>query len=159
MKYHMRHSEKKITNPEILFEIIQEQKYMTIAMCNTDEPYLVTLNYAFDEKEECFFFHCAPKGKKIDYLKKNPVVWGQVVDDKGYDEGECDHAFRTLHFKGTVEFIKSITEKKQALYLMIHQLEKNPERIKQRFINESSLKEVMVGKITVQFMHGKANNI
>ncbi|NIQ06988.1 MAG: hypothetical protein GWO20_15045 [Candidatus Korarchaeota archaeon] len=158
-QYHMRRSEKKIDDPKILLEIIRDQKYMTLAMCDKGEPYLVTVNYAFDNNDRCFFFHCARRGKKIDYLTNNPVVWGQVLDDRGYREGECDYAYRTLHFKGKVEFVTTISEKKRALRLLINQLEPDPESVTQRLLNKASLQKVTVGKVNVQFMSGKINSI
>lgn len=155
--HHMQRAEKKIEDRELLLEIIREQKYMTLAMCTKGQPYLVTMNYAFDENENCFFFHCAPQGKKIEYLKKNPNVWGQVLDETEYLEGECDYAYQSLHFKGTVEFLTALSEKKNALRMMIQQLEPHPKAVTTRLIDPSSLENVTIGKINVQFMIGKAN--
>lgn len=138
-----------------LLEMIREQNFFTLALCNDQEPYIVSMNYAYDEAENCFYFHCAPEGKKMDYLKSNPVVWGQILEDRGYLTGECDHNYRTLQFKGKVEFLQNVEEIRSALMLMIDQLEENPEPIKKRFIEASSFDFVAVGKINVEGMSGK----
>ncbi len=47
------------------------------------DKYLASVSYGFDAAEDCFYFHCAPEGKKIDFLRANPLVWGQVLADDG----------------------------------------------------------------------------
>ncbi len=98
--YHLRRSEKEITDPDQILAIIRGQKYMTLAKCKDNVLYLVTVNYGYDEARNCFYFHCARKVKKQDYLAANPMVWGQIVEDAGYQDGKCDHAFRTVQFQG-----------------------------------------------------------
>jgi len=156
-EYHIRHPHKSIEDEEELDSLILGQKYMTLAMCKDGEPYLATVNYGYDANGKCFYFHCSPVGKKSDFLKANPVVWGQVLDDRGYIQGECDHAFRTVQFKGSVEFLSSIEEKKKALTLMMEQLEDEPDEVKKRLLETSKLEKVAIGKVTVGYMSGKEN--
>ena len=160
--YHLRRAEKAITDNEDLLAIIAGQKYMTLAMCKENEPYLVTLNYGYDATANCFYFHCAGEGKKLDYLAANGAVWGQIIEDRGYLVGKCDHAFRTVHFRGTVSFLddhEDYAEKHHALTLMIDHLEPDPEPMKQRLITEKGVTRVTVGKVTVDFMSGKRNGL
>ena len=154
-KYHLRRQEKAITDENELFEIISHQKFLTIAMCNDDQPYLVSMNYAYDKENNCFYFHCAQEGKKVDFLISNPKVWGQIVEDKGYLQGECEHVFRSIHFEGSVEFLKNIEKKRFALNFLLDQLEDNPELIRKQIINENSFQKVNIGKISVLEMSGK----
>ena len=95
------------------------------------------------------------KGKKVDYLRANPAVWGQIAEDNGYIEGECSHAYITLQFMGDVEFQTDVETKRKALLLMIDKYEKDPEPMKKRFINETALQGVLIGKIKIQKMTGK----
>jgi len=153
--YHMRRSEKKIENQEEIIDIIKGQKYLTMAMCKDGEPYLVTLNYGFDEEELIFYFHCAKEGKKIDFLEGNNKVYGQILDDLGYREGRCDHSYRSVHFQGCVSFLDDEEEKKEALCLMVEQLEEEPERVKSRMVGKADLGGVKVGQIKVETLSGK----
>lgn len=154
-KYHSRRPEKMIHEQTEMLEIIREQNFFTLALCNGQEPYLVSMNYAYDDAENCFYFHCSPEGKKMDYLKVNSVVWGQILEDRGYLRGECDHSYRTLQFKGKVEFLQDLEEIRSVLMLMIDQLEENPEPIKKRFIEAKSFDHVAIGRIRVEGMSGK----
>ena len=113
--YHFHHPEKMFTDRAELLEIIGGQRLMTLAMAVDGQPYLITVNYGFDAEANCFYFHCAPEGKKLDYLRANPNVWGQVVENRGYVTGKCDHAYRSVHFAGQVDFLEDEEEKRAAL--------------------------------------------
>ncbi|MBN1936299.1 MAG: pyridoxamine 5'-phosphate oxidase family protein [Anaerolineae bacterium] len=153
--YHLRRQEKTIEDQDELIAIIQGQKYMTLAMCRDDEPYLVSLNYGFDPEARCFYIHCAGEGKKIDILRANPTVWGQVIEDLHYQDGKCDHFFRSVHFQGRVSFVDDIDEKRAALHLMIDALEPDPEPVEQRLVTAKSLESVTILKIAVEGWSGK----
>lgn len=156
--YHLRRSEKEITDPDQLLTIIRGQCYMTLAMSKDNVPYLVTVNYGYDEAENCFYFHCAGQGKKRDYLATNPDVWGQIIKDAGYQDGKCDHAFRTVQFQGTVTFLENSEEKERALRMMIEQLESDPVAVIQEQITPTSIQRVSIGKVVVKGMSGKSNH-
>ncbi|MHA1728095.1 MAG: pyridoxamine 5'-phosphate oxidase family protein [Promethearchaeota archaeon] len=154
-KYNLRRKEKAITDENEIFGILKRNLIFTIAICKENEPYLVTMNYAFDKKNMCFYFHCAYQGKKIDFLRANPTVWGQIIEDKGYIKGKCDYSYISIHFSGHVEFIEDITSKQNILSFMIEQFEENPEPVRKQYINNDSLKTVCVGKIAINELTGK----
>jgi uncharacterized protein len=141
--YHFHHPEKMFTDRAELLEVIESQ------------PYLTTVNYAFDPGQDCFYFHCAPDGKKVAYLAANPNVWGQVVENCGYITGKCDHAYRSVHFAGRVTFLETVEEKQEAMTLMIMQLEPAPEPLLARLMTRARLAKTAVGRVQVTEMTGK----
>ncbi len=153
--YHMRRQELEIKSKKKMLEIIAGQECMTIAMCKGKEPYLVTVTYSYDARNQSFYFHCAPVGKKIDYLKANPIVWGQILDDLGYVSGVCEHNYRTVMLRGKAEFITDAKEKRRALGLMIDKLEKKPSEAKKRLITKSSLDKALIVRVRVLELSGK----
>jgi len=155
-RYHLRRDDMVMGEKEMM-EVIEQQSYLVLALCRNNEPYLATLNYAYDPERHCFYFHCASEGKKVDFMRENPVVWGQILDDGGYLSGECDYAYRTVQFRGTVTFLTSREEKLRALHMMLSQLEKHPDEVRKRVLTESKLETVLVGKIHIQEMSGKKN--
>ena len=62
--YHLRRTEREITDKKEIDRIINDQLFMTLAMCRDGLPYLVTLNYGYDPQASCLYFHCARAGKK-----------------------------------------------------------------------------------------------
>jgi len=151
----IRRKEKEIKDISTMIKILQDAKYITIAMCDNNEPYLVTLSHGYDSVRNVIYFHCADKGRKIDVLKKNNTVWGQAIQDKGYVPGECSQQYETTQFHGNVTFITDVKEKKHALVTMIKQLEENPEDVIKNQITDESLKRVNIGRIDIDFMTAK----
>lgn len=151
----IRRKEKAIENKEEMIAILESSKYITIAMCQDDVPYLVTLSHGYDREKDCIYFHCAREGKKVDILTNNNIVWGQAIMDHGYAEGACDHLYATTQFKGTVTFIEDAKEKERALRIMINSLEPNPELVMEEQITEKSVQRVHIGRIDIEYMSGK----
>ena len=151
----MRRQEKEIKDVEEIKKVLYSTKYITIAMCDKNMPYLVTLSHGYDPENNCIYFHCASQGKKIDILKANDNVWGSTFIDLGYVHGKCDHLYSSVHFKGRVVFVKDLNEKRHALEIMIRQLEKNPEQVMAKQMAEDSVRKVMIGRIDIVDICGK----
>ena len=154
----IRRKEKAITNENELVQILQSTKYITIAMCTDNIPYLVTLSHGYDPETDTIYFHCASKGKKIELLTQNPLILGQAINDLGYANGECNHHYESVHFKGKVDFLTDFNQKKIALSTMIDQLEKIPElneKVKFDQLKEKSIQNVTIGRIKIYDKKGK----
>ena len=153
--YHMRRSDKKVTDQDELLKPLKEAEYITLALCIENNPYLATLSHGYDEKNNCIYFHSAREGRKIDILKENPVVWGQALIDSGYQHGSCDHLYHTTQFSGIVTFVEDMTEKENALKIIIRQLDKEPLKIIDKQVMPSSIAKIHIGRIDIKEMTGK----
>ena len=154
--YHqLRRKEQEIKDKAELKAILAKTKYVTVAMCRDNEPYLVTLSHGFDEKRNAIYFHCAFEGKKIDFLKANHRVWGQALVDRGYVQGDCDHLFTTVQFSGRVSFVDDNAEKRRALAVMIRQLENEPEKVLAAKVSDVAVAKTCIGRIDIDFLSGK----
>lgn len=154
MTYHLRRKDKEIADISLLKRILRSAKHVTIALCMNDEPYLVTLSHGYDENRNCIHFHCASEGKKIDYMKANSTVWGQAMLDYGYIEGQCNHSFATVQFRGKVTLLDSLEEKRKAIECMIRQLDKDPEALIGK-LKPERLRTTAFGRIDIDYMSGK----
>jgi len=154
-EYHLRRKDKAIVDRKRMLDFLEGQKLVTVALSKDGKPYLFTADYGFDRKSKSIFVHCAKKGKKIDYIGANPVVWGQVMEDLGYVQGECDHKYRTVQFNGKAELVTDIEEKRKALNIMIDRLEDEPEKGKRELIDKSGLKNVLIIRIKIVGLSGK----
>ena len=153
MSFHVRRKDRKITDFAALRGVLKSTKYVTVALCMDDEPYLVSLSHGYDEKRNCLYFHCADEGKKLVYLKVNNRVWGQAVEDYGVTD-ECDYAYKSVHFKGTMSLIDDSSEKQHAMNVLVRQLSETPEK-KLAKIKPEKLAETTMGKIEITYMSGK----
>ena len=153
MSFHVRRKDREITDFAALRGVLKSTKYVTVALCMGDEPYLVSLSHGYDEKRNCLYFHCADEGKKLVYLKVNNRVWGQAVEDYGVTD-ECDYAYKSVHFKGTMSLIDDSSEKQHAMDVLVRQLSETPEK-KLAKIKPEKLAETTMGKIEITYMSGK----
>jgi nitroimidazol reductase NimA-like FMN-containing flavoprotein (pyridoxamine 5'-phosphate oxidase superfamily) len=154
MKYHMRRADKAIQDEDDLKKILRTTEYVTIALSKDDEPYLVSLSHGYDEEKNCIYFHCASEGKKLDYMKVNDRTWGQAIQDHGYMQAECNHAYATVQFSGRTKFLEDLEEKHRAMVVMIRQLDSDPEKMI-KGLKPESLGSTVIGRIDIDYMTGK----
>jgi nitroimidazol reductase NimA-like FMN-containing flavoprotein (pyridoxamine 5'-phosphate oxidase superfamily) len=157
MSFHVRRKDREITDPAVLRMVLKSTKYVTIAFCMGAEPYLVSLSHGYDEERNCLYFHCAPEGKKLVFWKANDSVWGQALLDYGVTD-ECDYAYTSVHFKGTVMLIEDLGEKCHAMEVMVRQLSEQPEA-KLAKIKPEKLARTTMGRIDLSYMTGKRHQI
>ena len=150
----IRRKEKEIDVNECK-KIIKKSKFITLAMCRNNMPYLVTLSHGYDSDKNFIYFHCANDGKKLEYFKANKNVWGQALIDQGYQQGKCNHYYESVHFKGEVEILTNFQEKKIALETMIDSLEEDPTIVKTQQLTQKAIENVTIGKIRITGLSGK----
>jgi nitroimidazol reductase NimA-like FMN-containing flavoprotein (pyridoxamine 5'-phosphate oxidase superfamily) len=153
MSFHVRRKEREITDTNEIQQILKDTKYVTIALCMHDEPYLVALSHGYDQTKKCLYFHCATEGKKLIYAQANNHVWGQAVLDFGVTD-ECDYAYSSVHFQGKLTLLTDLNEKKHAMEVLVRQVSQNPEE-KLSKIKTEKLALTTMGKIEITYMSGK----
>ena len=153
MSFHVRRKDREITDSQALKKVLKSTKYVTISLCMDSEPYLVSLSHGYDETQNCIYFHCAPEGKKLVFMKANNKVWGQAVLDYGVTD-ECDYAYTCVHFSGKISLISDLSEKQHAIEVMVQQLSANPEA-KLAKIKPEKLAKTTMGKIDINYLTGK----
>ncbi len=158
MRYHVRRKDKDIKDEETMKKILRETSYVTLALVKDGEPYLVSLSHGYDEEENCLYFHSAPEGKKLDYIRENPIVWGQALMDHGYHKGECSHLYASVMFKGELEFIEDAEAKRHAFKTMVLQLEPEPDSIMDDMLGSEGIPSTIVGRINIEYMTGKKSD-
>jgi len=151
----IRRKEKEVTDKTEMVRVLLGARYVTIAMCDEDGPYLATLTHGYDEARSAIYFHCAQDGRKVDALKRDGRVWGQALIDLGYADGSCDHLYETTQFRGKVTFVQDVEEKRHALMIMIRKNERDPGRVAMEQVTDESLRHVNIGRIDVALMTGK----
>lgn len=153
MNFHVRRKDREITDPNEMRQVLKTTKYITVALCRDNEPYLVALSHGYDQTKNCLYFHCAPEGKKLIYAIANPNVWGQAILDYGVTD-ECDYAYTSVHFAGKLSLITALEEKKHALETLVRQTSNRPEE-KLAKVKPEKLERTTMGRIDITYMSGK----
>jgi nitroimidazol reductase NimA-like FMN-containing flavoprotein (pyridoxamine 5'-phosphate oxidase superfamily) len=157
MLYHIRRKEKEFTDNESKVKVLKSQNYITIAMVDDGEPYMVPLSQAYDEERNRVYIHMASEGRKLSVLRKDPRVWGMALQDHGYHKGECSHLYASVMFKGKVVFIEDMEEKKHAFRVLADKLE--PElKARERFATSKGIPGTVVAYIDIDDWSGKKSS-
>jgi nitroimidazol reductase NimA-like FMN-containing flavoprotein (pyridoxamine 5'-phosphate oxidase superfamily) len=155
----MNKKEKEITSKEEILRILKKEKYAVIAMCRNNEPYIVTLSYGYDEEKNALFFHSSLKGLKLDFINENPNVCATIIEDRGYNNGQCEHHYSSLVIWGNMSIVQDIEDKKQAMGVLLNHLEENPDPIKERnFKNEAVFNNFALLKLEITELSAKKGN-
>ena len=154
--YHMTRKERQIHDLQTQKEILKNGKFTTLGLCRNNEPYVVTLSYGYDETDHALYFHAANKGLKLDFIRENQEVCGTIIEDLGYLKDECAHAYRSLVYRGKISILKNLKEKKEAMEVLFHHLEEDPDPIRDRTLkNDAAYNRVTMIKIEIQQISGK----
>lgn len=153
MSFHVRRKEREITDPAEMRSVLKTTKYVTVAQCMNNQPYLVSLSHGYDEAKNCLYFHCASEGKKLVYMQANNRVWGQAVLDYGVTN-ECDYAYTCVEFWGKMVLVDDPEEKRHGMEVMVRQVSPRPEEKLSKIKPEKYVKTT-IGRIDIEGMTGK----
>ena len=156
--YHLNNRpNREITSEAEIQEILKNGKYAVISMCRDNEPYIVTLNYGYDDGSSTLYFHCAKKGLKLDFLEANPNVCATVIEDRGYVTDQCEHNFRTAVFWGNMGVVADRDEKKHGIAVLVNHLETNPNAIQRLLLkSDEAYSRMDILKLEITQIHAKA---
>jgi nitroimidazol reductase NimA-like FMN-containing flavoprotein (pyridoxamine 5'-phosphate oxidase superfamily) len=153
-------SEREITDRHEIERILKNGKYLSLALSDQNIPYILTLNYGYDTQERTLYFHTAKRGLKLEILQNNPLVCGTIIEDHGYVEKVCTHAYRSVVFTGKIEILDNAVEKQAGLEVMLSHLEDEPDIIKKRLLSRNETYEnVVIMRLKIDVITGKEGNV
>lgn len=154
--HHPLRSDREIKDPAEIKAVLKAGKFASIAMVSGDEPYVVTLNYGYDEADHALYFHAALKGHKLDCLEKNNRVCATIILDGGYEQGKCEHHYTSLVIRGTMDVVRDLEVKKRAMKALIWHLEKDPQPVYDRNMkSDASYDRVNMICLKIEDISGK----
>ncbi|MDZ7722859.1 MAG: pyridoxamine 5'-phosphate oxidase family protein [candidate division KSB1 bacterium] len=157
-RYHMQNRrEREITSEPEINRVLKQGKFVTIALCRGNEPYIVTMSYGYDASRRALYFHCATKGLKLEFIHDNPRVCATIIEDGGYIVDECAHAYRSVVLWGGLSVVKEQGEREHGMRVLIEHLESTASQIERLFGNVAgSWERMQVLKLEIDEMTGKA---
>ncbi|QAA77214.1 MAG: hypothetical protein BIP78_1448 [Candidatus Bipolaricaulis sibiricus] len=154
--YHLRRREREIIDPEELVSVLRRSRYMAVAMCRGGEAYVVTLSHGYSQAENALYFHCARDGLKLEFLRENPCVCATAVEDLGYRESECTHAYRSVVVRGTMHLVTDPCDLAHGLRVLLAHHEPDPDAAERKLLpNSASYDRVAVLRLDIAGMTGK----
>lgn len=123
----MRRKDREVTDTALIAEIISGCYCCRLAFCDKDAPYIVPMNFGFEQNEQqfIFYFHSAMEGRKIELIKTGSPVGFEL--DTNYKLHEADKpcgysaGFQSIIGTGNVSFLTDHADKKYGLsQIMFH---------------------------------------
>ena len=149
----MRRKDKEITDPDAIASVIRRSTVCRLGMTDGDQPYVIPMSFGY--KDGAVYFHCAPEGRKIDILRKNPRVCVEFDVDCRLKTGDsaCKWGF---YFQSAIAFgvaaiIEDSTQKRAALDIIMGQYSSEAFTYP-----ESAVDKIVVIRVTVTELTGKA---
>lgn len=142
--------EDMATGPDRARELLRSAGYGILSMASAEGvPYGIPLNYAFED--DCLYFHCAPEGRKTDFLSGNGKVSFCVVGRTRVLPREFTTEYESAVARGYASELHG-QEKKLGLELLVRKyspghLEKGLECI-DRLINSTRVFRIRLDSIT-----------
>jgi nitroimidazol reductase NimA-like FMN-containing flavoprotein (pyridoxamine 5'-phosphate oxidase superfamily) len=156
-RYHLRRTDRELTDAGDLTQILRGGRFATIALCHDGEPYLVTLSYGYDAEREALYFHVAKSGRKLDAIAADARACATVIVDEGYEQGACKHHYRSVVMTGSMSVVQDADEKRHGLRVLVDHLEDDPAPVWERnaLDGDEALGRVVVVRLDIEALTGK----
>jgi nitroimidazol reductase NimA-like FMN-containing flavoprotein (pyridoxamine 5'-phosphate oxidase superfamily) len=123
----MRRKHSEVTDPSKISDILAAATIGRLATVGADgTPYITPVNYVYAEGR--IFFHCAPKGEKLDNIAREPKVCFEVDIPLAYldvgfypDRGSCNlhQLYHCVIIRGTAAVVPDGPRKAAALNALV----------------------------------------
>ena len=143
---------KIITDRDTIEAIIHSAPVCRIALSDDGQPYVVPVSFGY--ADNALYFHSAPRGRKLDILRKNPAVCCEFdVDTEivpAADSCAWSVRYRSVIAFGRATVVEDGEEKKHALDVIVAHYGGTPQAYP-----EATLRRTAVVKVAIQRMTGK----
>lgn len=150
----MRRKDRQVNNVPDIELIISRCDVCRIAFADKNTPYIVTMNFGYCQGDpSCFYFHCAPEGRKIDLIARNNYVCFEMDTDHMLYTGKtgCDWGmnFSSIIGYGKISIISDAEEKKKGLdCIMSHYSGRNNFSYDERILKGTTVLRLDIEEIT-----------
>jgi nitroimidazol reductase NimA-like FMN-containing flavoprotein (pyridoxamine 5'-phosphate oxidase superfamily) len=135
-------------------KVLRDAGVCRMGLCDGGKPYVVPMNYGF--REGSVFLHSAPEGRKIEILRKNPIVCLEFETDVELIPAETPCSFsmkyRSVIATGRAVFLENAEEKAQGLNVIMGQYTG-----KEYDFPPEALKRIVVIRVDLEECSGKHN--
>jgi len=115
----MRRHDRQLSGQAAL-ELLRQGTWGTLCLAG-ESAYGVPMNYVLDDAENAtwpdVFLHCAPEGKKLEYLRKNPSVCLCVVTKAEVLPEKFSTAYASVMVMARAEIVQDAQERLRILRL------------------------------------------
>lgn len=139
-------------------ELIRIAEYGVLSMIDEDgQPYAIPVNHVWDG-EDCLYIHCAPEGKKLRAIAKNPNVCLCIVGDVNLLPSKFTTEYESVVIRGLARIGLDEEERMKALYLLIDKLSPEYKQLGEKYA-QASFHRTEIIKIEMLQFSGKCKKV
>jgi len=148
----MRRKDKEVTSVKWMEQVLNDGIWLELAMCAAGGwPYVLPMNYGLGNG--FVVVHGAKQGKKTDILKTNPKVCFNVTVDAEIvrcenDPSEFSMKYRSVTGYGVARFIEDVSEKKEAMKLLMRHYDGPTEPMPDRVLEATAVIRIDITEMT-----------
>ncbi len=117
----MRMQDRICNNKQKTEELLSSAETGFLGLANNNVPYIVPLNYVWFNGS--IYFHGASEGKKVDFIKNNPVASFVISDFQGTMvspiPANTDTAYLSVMLFGDIEIVNNLSEATNAMQALL----------------------------------------
>jgi nitroimidazol reductase NimA-like FMN-containing flavoprotein (pyridoxamine 5'-phosphate oxidase superfamily) len=159
-RYHLRRTDRELTDPDALDDVLRRGSYVTVGLVQDGAPYVVSLSYGFDEARCALYSHLATEGRKLDAITADPRVCATVVIDGGYRMGECKHDYESVVIEGRMVIVDDPAERRHGMRVLVGRLERDvtPLWEKHGLEGDEPYTRMRIARLDIEAITGKAGS-
>jgi nitroimidazol reductase NimA-like FMN-containing flavoprotein (pyridoxamine 5'-phosphate oxidase superfamily) len=121
----MRRTDREVRGIDALYAIMRRCDVCHLALFDEEDPYVIPLNFGVELQDGrvTLYFHCAPKGRKLDLLAANPHIAFSMSCNHELRPGDraCDYGmnYASVCGNGRIEVVDDDDEKIHALAVLM----------------------------------------
>ena len=144
---------------EKAYDLLKKGEYGTLSMVSEEDTgYGIPINFVYDDKQDCIYFHCAMEGKKLRCLAKNNRVSFCIIGKTAVISNQFTTAYESVVVNGTMDIHLSDQERRYGLSLLLDKYCPNDKEIGLRYI-EKSFHRTNVIRLNIFSFSGKSKAI
>ncbi|MGW9103259.1 pyridoxamine 5'-phosphate oxidase family protein [Priestia megaterium] len=118
----IRYNQRTCMNERKINDFLSKAQTVFLGLVDQTTPYVIPLNFVWDQ--ECFFFHGAAEGRKIDIIHKNPNACFTISENYGTMvnpiPAKTDTAYMSVMAEGRIEVVTDLDEATAAMQAMLN---------------------------------------
>lgn len=137
--------------------LLREGEYGFLSLCDGDRAYGIPVDYAWDGNTS-IFIHCAPEGRKLRILEKNPRVSFCVVGPTRVISHLFTTEYESIVAQGTAFVVGTDEEKRLGLELIADKYSPLNGAIGQKYMEKSFHRTAMI-RMDIKTLSGKCKKM
>ncbi len=154
----MLKKDREITDPQAVVAALGKARICHLGMCDGESPYVVPVNFGFEDGKLYFHSSAKTEGKKLSILARNPKVCFEVTVQAEVKDGErpCDwttHYVSVIGY-GRARILETEDEKLHGLTVLMRHHGGPVEGFRLEVLKKTAVIEITVDSMTGKSLPG-----